>query len=106
MPLGARDLHSLTYDLAENQAKKCAGLDYIILFHFVVINANFWRSKATAGCCLLRFVCPAIPRKPLVACLPGRDPSVPPLPTFYSEKLLNTKSVLTTSTWLGLTDSF
>lgn len=40
MPLGGRDLQLLTYDLAENQAEKCAGLDYVVLFCFIVISAH------------------------------------------------------------------
>lgn len=58
MPLGGRDLHSLTYDLAENQAEKCAALDCVILFHFIVINANLWRSKETVAACSILFAQP------------------------------------------------
>jgi len=58
MPLGGRDLHSLTRDLAESQAKKCVGLDYVILFHFTVINANLWRSKGPVAACSALFAQP------------------------------------------------
>lgn len=85
MPLGGRDLHSLTYDLAENRAAKCAGLYYVILFHSIVINASLWRSKRTVAACS---ALPSHSTQAPLACLPGRDPTVPPLPTFCCEKLL------------------
>lgn len=58
MPLGSRDLHSLTYDLAENQAEKCAALNYVILLYVIVINANLWRSKGTVAACSALFAQP------------------------------------------------
>lgn len=53
MLLGGRDLHSLTYDLAENQAEKCAGLDYVVLFCFTVISAHLWRNRGRVADCPL-----------------------------------------------------
>lgn len=86
MPLGDRDLPSLTYDLAENQPKKCAGLDYIILLHFVVINANLWRSKGIVAACSALFAQPFHVSHSQLA-FQVESPSALPLPTFSCEKL-------------------
>lgn len=105
MPSGGRDLHELTCDLAGNQDKRYAVFNYVILFHFIVISANLWRSKGTVAACSTLFA-QSFHTIPLRDIFHSETPQNICFQHFTGKNTFNTKSVLTTSTWVGLTDLF